>query len=52
VVRRLVVVRGVLTTVVEIVGLAAVAAGFWLISPAFGLIAAGGALVALGVALA
>jgi hypothetical protein len=44
--------RGILTTLAEVAGMAAVAAGCWLIFPPVGLIAAGIGLIVVGVALA
>lgn len=41
--------RGILTTVAEVVGLVAISAGCWLIWPPVGLIAAGIGLIAVGV---
>ncbi len=40
--------RVALTTAVEVAGIGAIAAGFWLILPALGLIAAGLGLVLVG----
>jgi hypothetical protein len=44
--------RAAVTTVLEVAGIAAVAAGFWLILPCLGLIAAGLGLVLIGMRLA
>jgi len=44
--------RSDLTTVVEVAGIGAVAAGFWLIAPCFGLIAGGLGLILIGWSLA
>lgn len=41
--------RSIVTTLVELAGAACIAAGCWMLAPALGLIAAGGALVAFGV---
>jgi hypothetical protein len=40
--------RAALTTALEVVGLASISAGCWLISPVSGLIAGGSALVLIG----
>ncbi len=40
--------RAALTTALEVVGLATISAGCWLITPVAGLIAAGSALVLIG----
>ena len=45
-------VRNIVTTLAEVAGIAAISAGFWLILPALGWIAAGAGLIALGVAAA
>jgi hypothetical protein len=45
-------VRATLTTLLEVAGLAAIAAGCWAIAPALGLIAAGSAAVLVGWRLA
>lgn len=44
--------RKALTTLAEVVGIATVATGCWLLLPAVGIIAAGVGLIVIGVALA
>lgn len=44
-------VRSILTTLLELAGLALIVAAAWTIAPAFGLAAAGFALIAVGVAV-
>ena len=44
--------RAAVTTVLEVVGIGAVAAGFWLVLPCLGLIAGGLGLILIGMRLA
>lgn len=43
--------RQILAAVAELAGIASLAAGFWLISPAVGLISGGAGLIAVGLSL-
>ena len=43
------IVRSILTTAAEVAGLASIAAGCWLVAVPLGLVAAGAALIVIGV---